>query len=80
MAGGFPALSGNELIKILIKSKELGCCLGERARHGQMIIRETGGCRYFAPIPTKDDSLPKGTLAAILRELKLSKEELQPYL
>jgi hypothetical protein len=78
VAGGFPAISGNELIGVLTKSFD--CEEAGRTKHGMAIVRKTENRQFFAVVPTKNDSLPKGTLGAILRELGLKKEDIKERL
>jgi hypothetical protein len=75
VAGGFLALSGNEVL-----TKEFGCEARGKRTHGLGLIRRMGNDVRVAVVPTKDDSLPKGTLSAILRELGIRKEELKKHL
>ncbi len=53
MAGGFPALSGNELIKVLIK--EFGCEARGKRTHGLGLIRRMGNDVRVAVVPTKEE-------------------------
>ena len=78
MAGGFPALSGNELIKILVK--EFGCEEGDKRTHGMALIRRTNDRVCVTVVPMKDDSLPSGTLSAILRQIGITKEQIKERL
>ena len=78
MAGGFPAISGNELIKVL--TKKCVCKEAGKRTHGVAITRNDGDRTRIAIVPTKDDSLPKGTLGAILREIGISKDDLKEFL
>lgn len=78
MAGGFPALTGNELIKAL--TKKCGCKEGGKRTHGMAVTRNSNGRTYVTVIPTKDDSLPNGTLGAILRQLNLTRDEIKKLL
>ena len=78
MSGGFPAISGNELIKVL--TQKGGWKKGRHSTHGLTITKKVGERTLVTFIPTKNDSLPKGTLAAILRECRLTKEDIQKLL
>ena len=80
MAGGFPAISGNDLIKVLTRNPQLECVQDGKRKHGVAIVRRTGGRFFTTVVPSKNDSLPNGTLGAILRQLGLTKEEIQQFL
>jgi predicted RNA binding protein YcfA (HicA-like mRNA interferase family) len=71
---GLPAISGNELIGVLV-SKD-GWQTGRQARH-RLTLRKTVGTRTLVTfIPTKNDSLPNGTLHAIMKQTRLRRDEL----
>ncbi|MBN2030668.1 type II toxin-antitoxin system HicA family toxin [bacterium] len=67
MASKLPAITGPELIKILIKID--GWTEKRRARHG-VVLNKTfpDGRTRVTIIPTKKESLPKGTLYDILSD------------
>ena len=58
-----PAISGNELIKLLTKH---GWSIHGKRTHGVSLKKTIAGKTLITIIPTKNDSLPKGTLGAIL--------------
>ena len=60
---GLPAISGKRLLKIL---KEDGWIEDGKRTHGVAVRKTVGGVMRIAIIPTCSDSLPPGTLAAIL--------------
>lgn len=63
MSGGLPAITGNQLIKLLKKD---GWNEGKRGKHGLTLTKKFGDRTSVTTVPTKDDSLPNGTLSAIL--------------
>jgi predicted RNA binding protein YcfA (HicA-like mRNA interferase family) len=63
MGLNLPAISGNELIKLLIKD---GWIKLREAPHGTFLYKTLNQEKLTTTIPRKDDSLPKGTLGAIL--------------
>jgi predicted RNA binding protein YcfA (HicA-like mRNA interferase family) len=58
-----PAISGNDLIKLLVKH---GWTIHGKRTHGAALKKIVDGKTLVTIIPTKNDSLPKGTLSAIL--------------
>jgi len=60
-----PALSGKQLLKILKKD---GWVEDGKRTHGIAVRKSIDGEMRFAIIPTCSDSLPPGTLAAILSD------------
>lgn len=63
MAADLPAISPKVLIKIL---ENEGWQIKRRANHGLAMAKFFEGKNYITIIPTKDKSIPKGTLMAIL--------------
>jgi predicted RNA binding protein YcfA (HicA-like mRNA interferase family) len=64
MSQKLPAISGNELIKLLLKDNWE---ISHKATHGISMKKRFPDGRYRVTIiPTSNESLPKGTLAAIL--------------
>jgi len=63
MPGSLPAITGNQLIKLLERD---GWEVKRKANHGAAISKKIGKRFIVTVIPTKDNSLPKGTLSAIL--------------
>jgi len=63
MAGGLPALSGTELIKLYEAD---GWEPGRRSRHGQTLRKDVGRRTRTVVIPTKPGSLTTRTLHGIL--------------
>ncbi|MFW9951817.1 MAG: type II toxin-antitoxin system HicA family toxin [Candidatus Thorarchaeota archaeon] len=64
MSKKLPAISGNELIKLLQKDNWE---ITRKATHGVSLKKFFPDGRYRVTIiPTSNESLPKGTLAAIL--------------
>ena len=59
-----PAISGNKLIKLLKKD---GWVEKRRATHGASLAKQFGDRFRVTVVPTKNSSLPNGTLADILR-------------
>ena len=62
-----PALTGPELIDILISD---GWQKGRKARHGLTLTKKFPDKTRVTFVPTKKDSLPPGTLSAILGPLQ----------
>ncbi len=61
-----PAISGNKLIKLLIKDNWV---LKRKANHGASLYKVfKDGKKRVTIIPTKNDSLPTRTLFAILND------------
>jgi predicted RNA binding protein YcfA (HicA-like mRNA interferase family) len=58
-----PALSGKQLIKLL---KSDGWALGRYSRHGLTLTKKIGNQTFVTFVPNISDSLPEGTLQAIL--------------
>ena len=74
MSGSLPAVTGPELIKLLIKD---GWEVRRRANHGiSLSKRLDDGITIVTIVPTKPRSLPAGTLKAILKQTRLSRERL----
>ena len=64
MTNDLPAITGPELIKVLEKD---GWIIGRRANHGLTLKKSfSDGTTKVTFIPTKNRSLPNGTLSAIL--------------
>jgi len=63
MSADLPAISPTELIKILEKN---GWKSGRRTNHGISMTKFVEGRNLVTIIPTKDKSMPAGTLSAIL--------------
>lgn len=63
MGGSLPAISGNELIKVLVSD---GWVEGKHSTHGAKLTKRIGNQTLVTIVPTKNDSLPIGTLMAIL--------------
>ena len=63
MAGSLPALSGNQLIDILVKD---GWQIARKSNHGASLWKKFGNRKRVTVIPTGNKSLPQGTLSAIL--------------
>lgn len=63
MPGSLPAVTGNQLIKLLSKD---AWQKGRKASHGRTLWKEVDGRKRITYIPEKNDSLPAGTLSAIL--------------
>lgn len=63
MSGGLPAITGNQVIKLLKKD---GWAEGKRGKHGLTLTKKFGDRTRVTTVPTKDDSLPIGTLSHIL--------------
>jgi predicted RNA binding protein YcfA (HicA-like mRNA interferase family) len=70
-----PAVSGNQLIRLLKKD---GWQIGRRANHGRTMTKLVGSRILVTFIPEKSDSLPKGTLSDILgsKQTRIKKEGL----
>ena len=72
-----PAVTGNRLIKALLRNKYIGIkrMKGKRGKASHVVIgHPKDKTRVTVVIDTKDD-LKKGTLGSIRRQLKLSREE-----
>jgi predicted RNA binding protein YcfA (HicA-like mRNA interferase family) len=63
MAADLPAINPKDLIKIL---EIEGWQIKRRANHGLAMAKYFDGKNHITIIPTKDKSMPKGTLMAIL--------------
>jgi predicted RNA binding protein YcfA (HicA-like mRNA interferase family) len=63
MAAGLPAISGNDLIKLL---KHDGWIEAGRRTHGLALVKKFPDRTRVTIVPTKNDPLPRGTLFAIL--------------
>jgi predicted RNA binding protein YcfA (HicA-like mRNA interferase family) len=74
-----PAISGCQLIKLLKKD---GWVEGRKANHGLTLVKDIGGKKLVTFIPTKTDSLPNGTLSAILgpKQTRIGKKGLDSLL
>jgi len=59
-----PAISGNQLIKLLVKNGWTK--RKKKARHGIALYKKYRDRTRVIIIPNKNDDLPKGTLSAIL--------------
>lgn len=58
-----PAITGNELIKLLAKD---GWQEGRKANHGRSMTKKSSDRVLVTIIPMSNESLPTGTLSAIL--------------
>jgi predicted RNA binding protein YcfA (HicA-like mRNA interferase family) len=58
-----PALTGKQLIKLL---KSAGWSLGRHSRHGLTLTKKIADQTFVTFVPDTSESLPKGTLQAIL--------------
>ncbi|MFQ5864557.1 MAG: type II toxin-antitoxin system HicA family toxin [bacterium] len=58
-----PAITGNELLKLLSKD---GWKVSREATHGRTLTKEFPDRTRVTFIPETNESLPKGTLSAIL--------------
>jgi predicted RNA binding protein YcfA (HicA-like mRNA interferase family) len=63
MPSELPAITGIQLIKLLEKD---GWTLGRRAKHGRALTKKIGDSKRVTFIPETRESLPEGTLLAIL--------------
>jgi len=63
--GSVPAISGNQLIRLLIRD---GWQEGRHGKHGMTLTKKGDDRTRVTLVPTTDSSLPKGTLMAILNE------------
>ena len=68
-----PAISGPQLIKLLEKD---GWFVKRYANHGARLRKEFEDRVVVTVIPTKSRSLPKGTLIDILKQARITKEDL----
>ncbi|WP_058439162.1 type II toxin-antitoxin system HicA family toxin [Dehalogenimonas alkenigignens] len=70
-----PAISGNKLIALLQKD---GWSIKKHCDHGVSLFKNIGGINLVTVVPTKNDSLPEGTLQAILgsKQTKIGKNGL----
>jgi predicted RNA binding protein YcfA (HicA-like mRNA interferase family) len=70
-----PAISGKQLIKLLILD---GWEIKKRGTHGMSLYKKIGNRRIVTTVPDKKDSLPNGTLGAILsvKQTQLGKKGL----
>lgn len=75
MPESLPAITGNQLIKLLAKG---GWQVKRHATHGVSMSKKVGNRNLVTVIPSKDDSLPPGTLSAILgpKQTKLGRKGL----
>jgi predicted RNA binding protein YcfA (HicA-like mRNA interferase family) len=74
MSGGLPAITGPELIKLLLKN---GWQEEDRVTHGLALSKKkSDGRTLVTVIPTKPRSLPRGTLSAILKQTELGRDGL----
>jgi len=76
MGGGLPAISGNQLIKLLKKDNWVE---GRRGKHGITLTKNVDGRVLVTTVPTKDDSLPSGTLSSIIgsQQTRIGKDGLK---
>lgn len=70
-----PAITGRQMIKLLEKD---GWVAGRKATHGRCLTKLVGDKTLVTFIPDKNDSLPEGTLKAILgdKQTRIGKEGL----
>ena len=79
MTHDLPAISGPDLIKLLTKN---GWTIKRRGKHGLTLIKKFKSRTRVTTIPTRNDSLPKGTLMDILgrEQTNLGKDGLRRLL
>lgn len=68
-----PAISGPQLIKLLVKD---GWVVKRFANHGARLRKEFENRAVVTVIPTKSRSLPKGTLKDILKQTRVTDDDL----
>jgi len=69
-----PAITAKELVKALVR---MGF-FKSRQKGSHLILCHQDGRRTVVPMHT--GSIPRGTLKAILRDIEITKDELQKYL
>lgn len=63
MAANLPAITGNQLIKLMDKD---GWEKGRKANHGRTMKKRVSDRTIVTFVPESNESLPDGTLAAII--------------